>query len=149
MPLTYKKANRTDIPKLVDIDKKAFNRDFDNPMSAEEFEKYMFSKPGETGFIYNNETCVGYYSWVDIDDDTTEIVAIAILPEYQRKTFGSKGIQMMLDKLRHKSKLKIVTHPKNLVALKVYMNNGFIISGYSEDYYGPDQPRVILYCMHK
>ncbi|KKP70188.1 hypothetical protein A2X44_00575 [candidate division CPR3 bacterium GWF2_35_18] len=142
--LTYKRATRKDISKLVELDKKCFNRDFDNSFTEKEFETCL-TQSGDTGFIYLNKTIIGFYSWVDIDNEESEIVGIAILPEYQKHGYGTTGVKMMLDSLKDKKKIKIVTHPKNTIALKMYKNLGFVVSGFSKDHYGPNQPRVVLY----
>src|SRR3989339_154411 len=123
--LTYKRATRKDISKLVELDKKCFNRDFDNSFTEKEFETCL-TQSGDTGFIYLNKTIIGFYSWVDIDNEESEIVGIAILPEYQKHGYGTTGVKMMLDSLKDK-KL------------------GFVVSWFSKDHYGPNQPRVVLY----
>jgi len=142
--LSYKKVTLEDIPLLVELDKKCFNRDFDNSFTEQEFKDYAFNKTGETGLIYLDDTLIGFYSWVDINDEETEIIAIAILPEHQKHGYGTKGIEMMLDKLAHKECIKIVTHPQNIVALRIYLNHNFIISDFRKDYYGPNQPRIVM-----
>jgi ribosomal-protein-alanine N-acetyltransferase len=142
--LQYKKATIKDIPLLVEMDKQCFNRSFDNQFTENEFRQYVFDRSGEAGFIYSGTDRVGYYAWVNTNSEESEIVALAILPEHQKRGFGSVTMTMLLDALKHAKRITVMTHPHNIGALKTYMNNGFVISGFREDYYGPGQPRVML-----
>ena len=143
MKLTFKKATQKDAAKLVEMDKIIFTRPFDIFFTEPEFKK-IFNHKGETGFIYNGKKLTGYYSWIDIDKNVTELMSIGILPEFQGKGIGSECVKYILSNLKKKKRIILVTHPKNIGALKTYMKHGFEIYGFKENHYGPGHHRVMM-----
>jgi len=141
--ITYKKAGKKDIPALVDLDGQAFNLEYHYHFTTKEFED-IFRKKGETGFIFLKNNPVGYYSWVETTADSAEIMSLAVIPKYQGKGIGKSTLKMMMEKLKNKKNTKIVTHPKNIPALVLYIKQGFIIYGFSKNHYGPGEDRVVL-----
>jgi ribosomal protein S18 acetylase RimI-like enzyme len=141
--IVLKKASAEDIPALVKIDAQAFNREYDNRFTAAEF-KDIFAKDGETGFIVFDGQPVGYYSWVVTGPDSVEIMSLAVIPEYQKKGIGRTTFGMIMQRLEKVKDIKLVTHPRNIHALIIYMKEGFIVTGFSKEHYGPGQDRVVL-----
>lgn len=142
--ITYKPASEKDIPRLVALDKKAFSREFDNNFTALEFRE-IFKNKGKTGFIYYGKRCAGYYAYTELSEQEGEILAIALIPGYTGKGVGSECMTMIIKKLAHKKKIKSVAHPKNIASLIMCLKQGFVVTGYVKDYYGLNQPRVILH----
>jgi ribosomal protein S18 acetylase RimI-like enzyme len=143
MNIAYRKASELDYATLARLDKAAFCRDFDFALQNEA-EVKKFIGDYDNWIVTCDETEVGYYS-VNIESTThAEIIGVVVIPEYQKKGIGSTILKRILDNVEGISLIKIVTHPKNIAAIKLYSNFGFEIVEYKENYYGDGQPRLVL-----
>lgn len=147
MKLTYRKATPKDFDLLLKLDGDAFNRYFDIPFTRDELGE-LLSK-SEVSLIYSGQNPVGYYAWELQGKDQAEIIGVVVTPEYQKKGMGTQVVRDILDELGSTKKIKIVTHPHNVAALKLYFKFGFRIAELKPDYYGENQPRLILYKIKK
>ena len=140
-----RKAKLTDIPLLIILDKQAFNRDFDNAFTENEFKNLINNSQTCCFLLYEKTVPIGFYIYTLLNNHLTEIVVIAIIPLYQKRGIGTIILKMLLNKIVKNNKVKVVTHPKNSSALILYLKNGFSIAQYVGFYYGANQPRLILF----
>jgi ribosomal protein S18 acetylase RimI-like enzyme len=143
MVLEYRKATETEYADMVRLDQAAFNRDFDFALRNVD-EVRQFLGDCENYLVTCDGKLAGYYSTKIYDAQTAEIVGIVVIPEYQRRGIGSAILGRILGQLRNVGHVKVVTHPKNIAALRLYSNFGFEIVDYSRDYYGAGQPRLVF-----
>jgi ribosomal protein S18 acetylase RimI-like enzyme len=143
MNLEYRKVADEEFGTLAKLDKLAFCRDFDFAIqNAEEAKEFLGDC--ENWLVYLYGITVGYYSVKSIDSQSAEIVGVVVIPEYQKRGIGSAIVGRVLGNFRDIHTVKVVTHPKNIAALKLYSNFGFEIVDYQREYYGKDQPRLIF-----
>jgi len=76
-------------------------------------------------------------------DDGVEEKQIIVLPKYQGKGFGKVIVKKLLA-LAKGNNIYLHTHPKNIVAIILYLKNGFEITSWKENYYGDGEPRLIF-----
>jgi len=140
--MTIKKVNLQDVGKeLFLIDNAAFNRDFDLKARSVEEEVSYLQKSDIYG-AYDEEKMVGFVAYED-RAGTTEIMSLAVIPEYQKKGIGKSLLSHVLAHLKDQ-KCELVTHPRNTPAIILYLKLGFEIYGLKENYYGDGQPRLLL-----
>lgn len=143
--IVYVEAQEKDISLLASLDKLAFNRPFDNAFTEKEFSELIHNKRASLFLVMKEVLPIGFYIFEEINENEGEIVGIALSPTHQRQKIGTEILLKLMKEFSNKKRIKVVTHPQNTVALLLYLKHGFIISEYSETYYGPYQPRVILY----
>lgn len=143
--IAFDKAQVKDISLLVSLDRMAFNRPFDNAFTEKEFKDLINNQNASIFLVMNQGAPVGFYITEKINSDEVEIVGIAVIPDYQNKKIGTQILNKVLSEFSKAKRIKVVTHPKNTIALLYYLKRDFVISDYKDTYYGPNQPRVILY----
>ena len=140
--MIVKKANLKEVgDDLFYIDNAAFNRDFDlKARSMKEEVNYL--QNSEIYMAYEGTNTVGFIAYED-KLDSTEIMSLAVVPEYQKRGIGKLLLNQVLTKLK-KHKIYLVTHPRNTPAIILYLKHGFEIYGLKENYFGDGQPRLLL-----
>ena len=141
--ISFRKAAEQDYPLLFEIEKKTFIRNFDITFpTLQAFRKFFLDKPYQLSIITYKNIPVGSF-FLSVTSNAIDIEGITILPEYQNKGIGTYTVKNILN--RHPDVLfRLVTHPENYPAIKLYYNTGFTVVGYKENYYGDGQPRLIL-----
>lgn len=140
--MEFEKININDYGEvLYKLDVEAFNRDFDYPSPSvamtlsylQGCEVYLGRVNGEPAGVLAYERSSG----------RTEVKQIVVKPQYQNKGYGRQIVGKLLEETggRH---VWLVTHPKNIRAVILYLKSGFVITGYNKDYYGDGEPRLIL-----
>ena len=126
---------------LFKLDNSVFNKEFDIPSrTVQEQKEYL--QGSETYIAYDTQEAIGFFAFKQKGEDI-ELLSIAVTPSNQRKGYGT----IMMKKLFEQNKNKIihlVTHPKNSSAIIYYLQFGFEIYGWKENYYGDGQPRLLL-----
>ena len=82
--------------------------------------------------MYDEKGDVAYISYMVVD------------PAYQGRGVARKALISVLEELKGKRRIELVTHPDNAKALKLYQSLGFIVEGRKENYYGDGEPRLML-----
>jgi len=140
--LKFKKIKPIDYGKLLyEMDIKTFTREYDYPSPSEAM-TLSYLKNCEVYFVYHKNTLVGLFAFEE-KDGKVEVKQIAVLPEFQNKGYGKIIVKKLLQINKGKN-IWLVTHPKNIIAIVLYLKNGFNITGWKDDYYGDGQPRMIL-----
>lgn len=140
--MIIKEANLEEVgADLFHVDNAAFNRDYD--LKAKSVKE-------EVDYLQNSEICVAFegtkiigFIAYEVQQDSVEIMSLAVIPEHQKKGVGKLLLNQILGKLKNR-KIHLVTHPKNTPAIILYLKLGFEIYGLNENYYGDGQPRLLL-----
>lgn len=127
---------------LFELDNKAFNRKIDFKFK-DLTELLDFFKKSVIYLVYNDKTPVGYFAYQENGKKETEVRTVAVIPSHQRKGIGTLMMKKLLW-LTKNHRLKIVTHPQNVGAIFLYLRFGFKIYGWSDNYWGDGQPRLLL-----
>lgn len=77
---------------------------------------------------------------------TSWILRVRVKEEMRRKGVATALLNHSLLMMRSlmMSRILLSCSPENHGALALYTKNGFVVSHYEEDYFGPDEHRVIL-----
>ncbi|KKT72744.1 MAG: hypothetical protein UW69_C0082G0003 [Microgenomates group bacterium GW2011_GWA2_44_7] len=127
---------------LNDLDNKIFTRDFDIPsMSVQEEVEYL--KDCQTFIYFEDNNPVGFYCYSQDNDGLVILKGVGVIPGHQNKGVGRKLMDNFLSRIEGK-KSSLVVHPKNSGAIILYLKCGYKINGWKENYYGDDQPRLLL-----
>ena len=129
-------------PQIFEIEKRVFNRDFDDcPSQVEEVVEFI--KDTDVYLLFEESNPIGYFALKPLSDNTCELKSIAVDAPYQGQGVGSYLMQRVLEVANDKT-IQLVTHPKNVSGLFLYLKNGFEIVGWVDDYLGDGQPRLKL-----
>lgn len=143
MRIKIQRENLAEVAQILfEVDKKAFNRDFDLP-SKDVAEQKRYLRGSIIFVAYDEENPVGFFAYKHKGSKEIEIKTIAVIPEYQRRGIG-KLMMKKLMKLVKGYNVKTVTHPYNTAAIILYLRYGFQISAWNDNYYGDRQPRLLL-----
>ncbi|MEK7543594.1 MAG: GNAT family N-acetyltransferase [Patescibacteria group bacterium] len=126
---------------LLELDNKAFHRDFDLP-SRNLQEQIDYLQGSDVYILYDTHKAVGFFAFKK-QEDGIEIMAIVVTPKQQRKGYGKTMMKKLLE-LTTGNSLHLVTHPKNSGAISYYLKSDFEIYGWKDNYYGDGQPRLLL-----
>lgn len=126
---------------FFEMDNKAFIRSYDLPARSIEEESHYLEK-SEVYIVFESEKPIGFFAFEN-QGEKVEIKTVVVLPEYQNQGYG-KVIMVKIKELTKPKPIILVTHPKNINALVVYLKSGFEIYGWKDNYYGDGQPRLLL-----
>ncbi len=88
-----------------------------------------------------NNIIIGYILIGTINDETT-VISLAVDAAFRGNGIGKELLHHGIKKLkknRNNGKLHLMVRKSNLIALKLYQNNGFIIKKTIPDYYSNPQ----------
>lgn len=112
-----------------------------------------YIKPGEVAdalknnfvfLIKRGHTTIGSISYKINGKDAARLDALVVYPKYRSKGFGRAAVILLLKKLNKYKKIDLTVHPHNSRAILIYLSAGFVIGSWQENYYGDDEPRLIL-----
>jgi ribosomal protein S18 acetylase RimI-like enzyme len=126
---------------LLDLEKRILVEKYHNPFQNTG-QVIEFYKESEIYFSYLGNTPVGFMA-CQRTGEVSELLGLGVLPKYQRQGIGKKMLFFFMEREK-KRDLTLVVHPYNAKALIMYLNTGWRITGYRENYYGDGQPRVVL-----
>lgn len=98
--------------------------------------------------LYVNDIPVGHVEY-EVKDQEAEITGFVVLPEYRGKGYGKVLFSKAMDDLRNVPLVHLMTHPKNSIALQIYLSAGFTIVAWKDNFYGNGQPRLRLELQNK
>ena len=139
-----KQATIEDIPKLVEIEEKLVGSKIYVAMTDEkEWQEEIKKANVKAYLIFQDGKVVGNVSY-EVDKDIAYISGLAISPEFQKMGIGKRVIGIILKELKNVRLMKILTHPENIPALKLYKSFDFVEKETIENYFGDGEPRVVL-----
>lgn len=130
-----------EVETLFKLDNLALHRDFDLP-SRNIQEQIDYLRGSEVYVLYEDGKALGFFAFKE-EKSEVELLVIVVIPEKQGKGYG----QIMMKKLLELTKgntIKLVTHPKNSSAILFYLQSGYEIYGWKDNYYGDGEPRLLL-----
>jgi ribosomal protein S18 acetylase RimI-like enzyme len=126
---------------LFELENRALNRDFDL-RSANVQQQIEYLRGSEIYILYDEREPVGFFAFRR-DSSGIEARSIVVVPEKQGKGYGKEIMKKLLE-LANGNNIRLVTHPKNRIAIAYYLKSGFEIYGWKENYYGDGEPRLLL-----
>jgi len=97
----------------------------------------IYSNSSFTIVIEENNKIIGYGTAEKLNRNSMDIESIAILPGYQGKGYGSKLIEAIENEIKKRNYKKIIleVREKNENAKNFYLNHGYKIINFIENYY--------------
>ena len=141
MNLHLRKAEIQDIPALISIEQSVAGSKLYSPMVTNEEWVEALSK-NITYFIEDEGEVVGNISYELKDKSHAYIDGLVVIPEFQGQGIARKAVEMILEKLKDVELIDLVTHPKNIKAVKLYESLGFKSGTIIENYFGDGEPRI-------
>jgi [ribosomal protein S18]-alanine N-acetyltransferase len=140
--MKLERATIKDIQTLLEIEKTTIGlRLYSGYFNEKEVEDYV--KKSIVYLIKNNSDIIGSISYDVIDSNHADISGLVIKPEFQKKGFAKKAMELLFEKLKDYKKLTLCVHPDNH-ALKLYESFGFKTESRKENYFGDGEPRLIM-----
>lgn len=114
--------------------------------SPQKLKNFLIEEHKSENIVLNNEDGkhVGYLSYYDIDSNTSELLNIGVLKEFQGKGYAQEMMEKYFELNPNKEKFVLVTRPDNIKAIRFYEKLGYKIVELKKDYYGPGEDRVFL-----
>lgn len=129
------------LPTIFNLDEKIFTKKYHRRFSTIE-ELFSYLKDCTVYMAYDQKNPIGYILYKQKDNEI-EIIGLAVTPQYQNKGVGTLLMNKFLDNIK-KQKIMLTTHPFNSQAIRFYLKFGFSISAWKDNYFGNNQPRLIL-----
>ncbi len=97
----------------------------------------IYSNSSFTVVIEENNKIIGYGTAAKLNKNSMDIESIAILPDYQKKGYGTKLIDAIEDEIKNRSCKTVIleVREKNENAKNFYLNHGYKIIDFIENYY--------------
>jgi len=141
--INLRKATVEDIPTLL-----AIGESVNDPKTYPSFTKvseWREELANSTTYIIEKDgVVVGDIGYEIKNKELVEFIGIAIKPEFQKQGIGRGVMAIILEELKNIKKIRVVTHPENSVAIKLYLSFGFTIKDRKENYFGDGEPRIEL-----
>ena len=143
MIINLKRAELDDITKLLEIEKSvAGTKIYSAMLSSDEWQEEI--KNSTVYLIEKNGEVIGNISYEKKSKDHVYISGLAIDPDFQDQGVAKQVLILVLAELKNIKRIDLVTHPDNFKAIQLYQSLGFIVESQKENYFGDDEPRLIL-----
>ncbi|KKQ45156.1 MAG: Ribosomal-protein-alanine acetyltransferase [Candidatus Woesebacteria bacterium GW2011_GWA1_37_8] len=143
MKLAYKRLTEKDWKTTTSIEKAvADGKVFKAFTKASEASEYL--RKSVVYLVLIGEKPIGTISYEPKSQVHAYIDSMTILPEYQGKGYASESLEWLLTKIEDKKVIDLVTHPQNSKAICIYLEHGFMIEGWKDNYFGDGEPRLHL-----
>ena len=140
--ITLKKSTSKDIPALVSLGKIVNSKMYCARTSNEEVEECL--KNGFVFLIKKKDEIIGLAIYKVKESNIAKIKGLAIYPKYQGKGYAKQAMNLLLNKLKKFSQIKLEVHPRNTSALFLYLSLGFVIDSWLENRFGDGEPRIVM-----
>ena len=126
------------------IEGQSGSRYFKAYTTKEELSNYISGS--KVFFIVSNGQKVGTIGFKKVSNDTAQLEGLNIIPNSRKMGFGREAINKLIELIIKGGykKIMLFVHPKNTLALIMYISNGFVITGYKENFYGDGEPRLMM-----
>ncbi len=149
-PITFKKnkiylqkATEKDIPTLLSIEKKLVGIKTVSAITTEKEWLNEFNNKNETIYlIFRDGVVVGDTSYEKKPDGSVYLSGLVIDPQFHGQGIGRRTMEIIMEELKDVKIFKLVTHPENNIAIKLYQSFGFVIKSRIENYFGDNEPRI-------
>ncbi len=140
--ISFSDVSEKDWPLLFKLERTTINDHIYQPITNfDDFRKYFLRS---TVFKVNlAQKTVGYCAYQKKEVEA-EITGLLVVSKFRKKGIGELMLIKMLKDLGKIKRIKLITNPKNAIALRLYLKYGFIISDLKKNYW-QRQPRLILY----
>ncbi|MCL5797873.1 MAG: GNAT family N-acetyltransferase [Patescibacteria group bacterium] len=129
------------IQTIFDLDNKIYTERYH--LRSKDLKQLSGYMEGSKVYVaYDGEIPIGYIAYRKKCNEVN-ILSLAVLSQYRNKGIGKVLMKKLMEKLK-KHKFHLTTHPANSRAIRFYLKFGFTISALKDNYYGKDQPRLIL-----
>lgn len=129
------------LPTIFNLDEKIFTEKYHRRSSTmDELSGHL--KDCKVYMAYDQKKPIGYISYRQKDNDI-ELMDLAVIPEYQNKGIGTLLMNTLLENIKRQN-ITLATHPFNSQAIRFYLKFGFKIAKWKDNYFGNNQPRLIL-----
>lgn len=95
-------------------------------------------------FIILDNEIVGSVIYENKSEDHAYISGLVIDQKYQGQGLARKAMELIMEELKDKKRIDLVTHPENDKAINLYKSLGFIIGETKENYFGDGEPRIVM-----
>jgi RimJ/RimL family protein N-acetyltransferase len=142
MNISYRRVEEKDWKKVSELEK-SVDSDIYLAYTTEKDVKEYLNK-STVYFIELDDEPIGTISYEKKSKDHAYLDGLIVHPDYQGHGYATQAVDWLLDKVKNYKKIDLVTHPKNSASIIVYLKNGFVITGWKDDYFGDGEPRLIL-----
>ena len=140
-----KKATIKEIPVLLSIEKKIDGLKTVSAMTTEkDWQDEFGKKDAEIYLIFEDGIIVGDTSYEKRPDGSAYLSGLVIEPKFQGQGIGRKVMEIIMKELKNAKTIKLVTHPENSAAIKLYLSFGFVIKAWKDNYFDDGEPRIEL-----
>lgn len=94
-------------------------------------------------FIIKDDEAIGTIAYKIEADEKVQLDGLIIVPEYRGKGIAKEAIHKVITEVGNKVYF-LTVHPSNSVAIRLYLGLGFVIKAWKDNYFGDNQPRLIM-----
>jgi ribosomal protein S18 acetylase RimI-like enzyme len=141
--ITFKKVTTDDVDEFLHIEKSTIDSKIYSRISDEQ-EAIEEIKNNEVYFIVKDGEIIGSLAYQIQGPGHAYLSGLVVLPEFQGQGIAREAVKFRLDKLKDMKKIDFVTHPHNSKVIMLYLSLGFHIESWKDNYWGDDEPRIVL-----
>ncbi|MDD4353948.1 MAG: N-acetyltransferase [Candidatus Nanoarchaeia archaeon] len=142
MKISFQQAKEDDWEEVQNLETSCKNKYFFALTCKEDIIRYL--KNSKVFLIKDNKKKIGTISYEVKSKGHAYINGFTVHPSVRNKGIGKKAMEYIINNVKGFSKITLVTHPKNLPALIIYLKAGFYIYGYKNNYYKDGEPRLLM-----
>ena len=140
--MIIEKMNASHVPQIAELEKVCFA----DPWSVTSIETELTSRLSLWFVAVEGDTVVGYVGSQTVIDES-DVMNIAVHPDYRRRGIGEALLETLADALREKGSrgLTLEARVSNTPAVSLYKKAGFLQVGLRKNYYrNPTEDALIL-----
>jgi len=142
MLTNLRKVTSSDIPLLIALEGMAGTKTYSPMLKQDEWEEEI--KNNFVFLIEKDGIVVGNFSYEKKSEDHIYISGLIVIPEFQGQGIAREVMNNILEQFKEIKRIDLVTHPDNVIALKLYQSLGFEVESRKENYFDDGEPRLML-----
>lgn len=92
-----------------------------------------------------DERVVGYALAARGTGETAVILAVGVHPAWRGRRVALDLTRTLLERISPRvASIRLTVHPENRAAISLYDSLGFVTVHREDDYFGPDEPRIVM-----
>lgn len=140
--ILLKRATQEDFKRVLEMESIASSKTYFSRLNEQEVKDYI--NDSVVYFIEKGGVAVGTISYEMKNPGYANINGLIIKPQYHKQGLSKEALKIILDELKDKKRVDLTVHPHNNSAITLYLSHKFIIESWKDNYYGDNEPRLIL-----
>ncbi|MBU0635560.1 GNAT family N-acetyltransferase [Candidatus Micrarchaeota archaeon] len=135
------KAKPDDWSMVLEFERASKSKFFSALETEEEAKNYLAES--QVFFVLLGKEAIGTVSYKP-EEDSAYMDGLTISPKYRKKGYAKIALHLIMEKAKDYKRAYLRVHPQNSFGVIIYLKEGFRITGWEDNHYGDNEPRLLM-----